>query len=213
MAQDEYKKQMDLLTSIKGIGVILATALIVATDRFTYFNNAKQFTRYLDLSPTLLTNNPVCQSMSKVTSTETGAQASEASSMWLLSSYSDTIPNVKFVSTICDLTENPAEGRQQTCKANLRYYLHAEENLYQWIQVYRGNVMRQGTKYTAPTNFPCTTTCIIMLIIVNLIRFLYYSSYYINRLAGLPNTVVPVSTFLVTKLQAPICASLPTITL
>lgn len=52
-----------------------------------------------------------------------------------------------------------------------------------------------------------------MLIIVNLIRFLYYSSYYINRLAGLPNTVVPVSTFLVTKLQAPICASLPTITL
>ena len=66
---------------------------------------------------------------------ETGAQASEASSMWLLSSYSDTIPNVKFVSTICDLTENPAEGRQQTCKANLRYYLHAEENLYQWIQV------------------------------------------------------------------------------
>ena len=135
MAQDEYKKQMDLLTSIKGIGVILATALIVATDRFTYFNNAKQFTRYLDLSPTLLTNNPVCQSMSKVTSTETGAQATEASSMWLLSSYSDTIPNVKFVSTICDLTENPAEGRQQTCKANLRYYLHAEENLYQWIQV------------------------------------------------------------------------------
>lgn len=108
LAQDEYKKQMDLLTSIKGIGVILATALIVATDRFTYFNNAKQFTQYWELSPTLLTNNPVCQSMSKVTSTETGTQASEASSMWLLSSYSDAIPNVKFVSTICDLTENSA---------------------------------------------------------------------------------------------------------
>ena len=212
MAQDEYKKQMDLLTSIKGIGVILATALIVATDRFTYFNNAKQFTRYLDLSPTLLTNNPVCQSMSKVTSTETGAQASEASSMWLLSSYSDTIPNVKFVSTICDLTENPAEGRQQTFAiifTQRKIYI----NGFKSEPIYRGNVMRQGTKYTAPTNFPCTTTCMIMLIIVNLIRFLYYSSYYINRLAGLPNTVVPVSTFLVTKLQAPICASLPTITL
>ena len=52
LAQGEYKKQMDLLTSIKGIGVTLATALIVATGGFTYFNNAKQLTRYLGLSPT-----------------------------------------------------------------------------------------------------------------------------------------------------------------
>lgn len=207
---------MDLLTSIKGIGVILATALIVATDRFTYFNNTKQFTRYLDLSPTLLTNNPVCQSMSKVTSTETGAQASEASSMWLLSSYSDTIPNVKFVSTICDLTETQQRVANKLVRQTFAIIFTQRKiyiNGFKSEPIYRGNVMRQGTKYTAPTNFPCTTTCIIMLIIVNLIRFLYYSSYYINRLAGLPNTVVPVSTFLVTKLQAPICASLPTITL
>ena len=52
LAQGEYKKQMDLLTSIKGIGVTLAAALIVATGGFTYFDNAKQLTRYLGLSPT-----------------------------------------------------------------------------------------------------------------------------------------------------------------
>ena len=48
----EYKKQMDLLTSIKGIGATLAAALIIATGGFTYFDNAKQLTRYLGLSPT-----------------------------------------------------------------------------------------------------------------------------------------------------------------
>ena len=52
LAEDEYNKQMDLLTSIKGIGITLAAALIVATGGFTYFDNAKQLTRYLGLSPT-----------------------------------------------------------------------------------------------------------------------------------------------------------------
>ena len=52
LAEDEYKKQMDLLTSIEGIGITLAAALIVATGGFTYFDNAKQLTRYLGLSPT-----------------------------------------------------------------------------------------------------------------------------------------------------------------
>ena len=52
LAEDEYKQQMDLLTSIKGIGITLAAALIVATGGFTYFDNAKQLTRYLGLSPT-----------------------------------------------------------------------------------------------------------------------------------------------------------------
>lgn len=37
LAQCEYKKQMDLLISIKGIGVTLAAALIMATGGFTYF--------------------------------------------------------------------------------------------------------------------------------------------------------------------------------
>lgn len=52
LARSEYKKQMDLLTSIKGIGVTLAAALIMATGGFTYFDNAKQLTRHLGLSPT-----------------------------------------------------------------------------------------------------------------------------------------------------------------
>ncbi|WP_462361905.1 IS110 family transposase [Parabacteroides johnsonii] len=52
LALDEYKKQMGLLTSIKGIGITLAAALIIATGGFTYFDNAKQLTRYLGLSPT-----------------------------------------------------------------------------------------------------------------------------------------------------------------
>ncbi|WP_300833264.1 hypothetical protein, partial [uncultured Bacteroides sp.] len=37
--------------------------------------------------------------------------------------------------------------------------------------------MRQGAEQSAPTSFPCTITCMIMLIIVNRIQFSYYSSY------------------------------------
>lgn len=51
LAKSEYKKQMDLLTAIRGIGVTLAAAFIMATGGFTYFDNAKQLTRYLGLSP------------------------------------------------------------------------------------------------------------------------------------------------------------------
>ncbi|WP_300910762.1 hypothetical protein, partial [uncultured Bacteroides sp.] len=39
--------------------------------------------------------------------------------------------------------------------------------------------MRQGAEQSAPTSFPCTITCMIMLIIVNRIQFSYYSSYSI----------------------------------
>lgn len=52
LVNKEYRKQMDLLTSIKGIGATLAAALIMATGGFTNFDNAKQLTRYLGLSPT-----------------------------------------------------------------------------------------------------------------------------------------------------------------
>lgn len=51
-ASKEYKRQMELLTSIKGIGATLAAALIITTGGFTYVSNAKQLTRYLGLSPT-----------------------------------------------------------------------------------------------------------------------------------------------------------------
>ena len=43
---------MELLTSIKGIGENIASALIMATGGFTYFSSAKQISRFLGLCPT-----------------------------------------------------------------------------------------------------------------------------------------------------------------
>ena len=37
--------------------------------------------------------------------------------------------------------------------------------------------MRQGAEQSAPTSFPYTITCMIMLIIINRIQLLYYSSF------------------------------------
>lgn len=48
-----FEKQLEKLTSIKGIGVTLATALIIATGGFTNFDNAKQFSRYAGICPTI----------------------------------------------------------------------------------------------------------------------------------------------------------------
>ena len=47
-----FKRQMDLLTSIKGISNTIASALIVATGGFTFFSSAKQISRFLGLCPT-----------------------------------------------------------------------------------------------------------------------------------------------------------------
>ena len=52
LSNKEFKRQMDLLTSIRGIGKTLASALIVATGGFAYFSNAKQISRFLGLCPT-----------------------------------------------------------------------------------------------------------------------------------------------------------------
>ena len=41
ISNKEFKRQMDLLTSIKGIGENIASALIMATGGFTYFSSAK----------------------------------------------------------------------------------------------------------------------------------------------------------------------------
>ena len=54
ITKKEYKHQLELLTSIKGINNKIASALITATGGFTYFDNAKQFTRYLGLCPTII---------------------------------------------------------------------------------------------------------------------------------------------------------------
>ena len=52
LSNKEFKRQMDLLISIRGIGKTLASALIVATGGFAYFSNAKQISRFLGLCPT-----------------------------------------------------------------------------------------------------------------------------------------------------------------
>lgn len=53
LANTEYNMLISRLTSIKGIGIAVATALIIATGGFTYFNNAKQFSRYIGVCPTI----------------------------------------------------------------------------------------------------------------------------------------------------------------
>lgn len=52
IASSEFDKQLEALTSIKGIGITLATALILTTGGFTYFDNAKQLSRFIGICPT-----------------------------------------------------------------------------------------------------------------------------------------------------------------
>ena len=52
LAEEKFEEQYKLLTSIKGIGGAIATALIVATAGFTQFDNAKQLSRYIGICPT-----------------------------------------------------------------------------------------------------------------------------------------------------------------
>ena len=64
-----FARQLKALTSIKGIGVTLASALIIATGGFTYFDNAKQLSRYAFAPPL---NDPAQASTYEGISTETG---------------------------------------------------------------------------------------------------------------------------------------------
>lgn len=52
IAEQEFSKQIKSLTSIKGIGLTLATSLIVSTGGFTQFASAKQLSRYIGICPT-----------------------------------------------------------------------------------------------------------------------------------------------------------------
>ena len=52
ISNKEFRRQMALLTSIKGIGDEIASALIIATGGFTYFSSAKQISRFLGLCHT-----------------------------------------------------------------------------------------------------------------------------------------------------------------
>jgi len=52
IAAEQFDRQIKALTSIKGIGVTLASALIVATGGFSHFDNAKQLSRFIGICPT-----------------------------------------------------------------------------------------------------------------------------------------------------------------
>jgi len=52
LSNNEFNRQMTLLTSIKGISNTIASALITATGGFSYFSSAKQISRFLGLCPT-----------------------------------------------------------------------------------------------------------------------------------------------------------------
>lgn len=108
---------MDLLTSIKGIGVTLAAALIVATGGFTYFDNAKQLTRYLGLSPIYQQFGTSVNVKGHIN--QNGIQTSEASSMWRLSRHSGVMPSARLVSTVCGLTASQARWRSLLSPTNL----------------------------------------------------------------------------------------------
>lgn len=51
MPRSEFDGLLKALTSVKGIGVTLATALILTTGGFTYFDNAKQLSRFIGICP------------------------------------------------------------------------------------------------------------------------------------------------------------------
>ena len=51
VVSEVFAGQLKALTSIKGIGVTLASALIIATGGFTYFDNAKQLSRFAGICP------------------------------------------------------------------------------------------------------------------------------------------------------------------
>lgn len=52
IASDVFDRQFKALISIKGIGVTLASALILSTGGFSYFENAKQLSRFIGICPT-----------------------------------------------------------------------------------------------------------------------------------------------------------------
>lgn len=54
ITKTEYQRQFECLTSIKGIGSQIATELIITTGGFSYFQTAKQFSRYIGLCPTII---------------------------------------------------------------------------------------------------------------------------------------------------------------
>lgn len=137
LAQGEYKKQMDLLTSIKGIGVTLAAALIVATGRFSYFDNAKQLTRYLGLSPTYQQSGTSVNVKGHI---NRNGDSSLRSQLYV-AAFSSLRCNTECKACFDRLRSNGKPGKvvviavaNKLVEASLRCR-HARETLCRWIQI------------------------------------------------------------------------------
>lgn len=65
-SDEHIKHQMDLLTSVDGVGKKLAVNMIVITEGFTRFQNARQFNCYAGLAPFQYTSGKSIYSKSKV---------------------------------------------------------------------------------------------------------------------------------------------------
>ena len=54
-ASDTLTHQVELLKSVDGIGQRIAVAMVVCTDAFTRFDNARQFNCYAGMAPFVYT--------------------------------------------------------------------------------------------------------------------------------------------------------------
>lgn len=63
---DELQRLYDLVTSIKGVGLIIGSTMIVYTLGFTAFENARQFATYVGFAPFSRTSGKSVNSPSKV---------------------------------------------------------------------------------------------------------------------------------------------------
>ena len=50
-SDDELKKNYELVTSVKGIGLVIATFMLVTTNNFTCFENGRKYACYSGIAP------------------------------------------------------------------------------------------------------------------------------------------------------------------
>ena len=117
LSNKEFKRQMELLTSIKGIGENIASALILATGGFTYFSSANSSRGSWGFVP--LTSNQVRQLMSKVTLIAMEIHICEALCMSSHFHLLEAILPVKKLTRDCDLGVNPVELQSLLSLTNL----------------------------------------------------------------------------------------------
>jgi transposase len=53
LSETHFKKKLSLVTSIKGIGIKTAMALLIVSDGFSGFDNSKQLAKFLGICPTV----------------------------------------------------------------------------------------------------------------------------------------------------------------